>query len=254
MVRVVLGVILAVTVGLLGHGEARAQQTLKLVTGNQYQPYTDEALPYGGLGTMIVKAVFENMRQPTEIIFADWDEGYKGTLEGRYAATFPYILTTERDAEMLFSDPLFVVRPTVFTRANSLSVVAKVEDLKGKVMCRPASWAVDRYLRDWVDGGHIQVADLPSVPDCFRALNAGTVDFISVDRLLGAITASAINPTPGWIRQGQLVKQGNPNFLIMAKSNPNAPAILEAFNRSMGQLTQRGVMGQLVQRFFELAK
>ena len=175
-------------------------------------------------------------------------------LEGRYDATFPYILTTERDAEMLFSDPLFVVRPTVFTRASSLNVVAKVDDLKGMVLCRPDSWAVDRYLRDWVDGGHIQVADMASVPDCFRALNAGTVDFISVDRLLGAITASAINPTPGWIRQGQLVRQGNPNFLMMAKTNASAPAMLEAFNRSMGQLTQRGVMGQLVQRFFELAK
>lgn len=228
-------------------------EPLKLVTGNDYQPYSDEALPYGGLGTMIVKAVFENMQQPTEIIFDDWEAGYKGVLDGKYTATFPYIQTADREKDMLYSLPLFVVRPTVFSRADSLNVYGKVGDLEGLIMCRPANWAVDKYLADWVSAGKIKTADAASVPDCFRMLTAGQVDFVSVDRLLGAITAKVVNPTPGWIRQGQLVKLGNPNYLVVAKSNKNGPALIEAFNRSMGQLTERGVIGELVKRFFALS-
>lgn len=228
-------------------------QALKLVTGNDYQPYSDQDLPYGGLGTMIVKAVFENMQQPAEIIFDDWEKGYKGVLDGTYTATFPYIQTAEREKEMLYSLPLFVVRPTVFSRADSLNVYGKVGDLEGLTMCRPANWAIDKYLADWVEAGKIRIADAVSVPDCFKMLSAGQVDFVSVDRLLGAITAKVINPTPGWIRQGQLVKLGNPNYLIVAKSNKNGPALIEAFNRSMGQLTERGVIGELVKRFFALS-
>lgn len=250
--RILLPAVLAGLLGVCVGGSALQAEALKLVTGNDYQPYSDEALPYGGLGTMIVKAVFENLQQPTEITFADWDKGYQGVLDGTYTATFPYINTPEREQEMLYSLPLFVVRPTVFSRSDRLDVFGKVGDLKGMTLCQPETWAVDRYLADWVASGQIKVMKAAGVPDCFKALSAGQVDFVSVDRLLGAITAKVINPTPGWVRQGQLVPLGNPNYLIVAKSNKNGPALIEAFNRSMGQLTERGVIGELVKRFFAL--
>lgn len=242
-----------VVVGLtLLAAPGRADETLRLVTGNGYHPYTDAQLPYGGLGTMLVKAVFENMGRPTRIEFASWEDGYAGVLDGTYAATFPYIETEERQAEVLYSDPIFTVRPTVFTRANTLRVVSTVSDLRDLVMCKPADWAVDGYLSDWVDSGAIKMMEGTSVPDCFRRLDAGTVDFISVDRLLGTLTAQAVNEQAGWVRIGQLVKAGNSNHFIAARSNPRGPALIQAFNDSMAQLAQRGVKGQLVQRFFAL--
>lgn len=251
MHRIVTALCFVAGLAALAGSPAKAEP-LKLVTGNGYHPYTDAQLPYGGLATMLVKAVFENIGRPTRIEFTSWEDGYGGVLAGTYDATFPYIETEERKAEVLYSDAIFTVRPTVFTRANTLQVVSKVADLRDMVMCKPADWAVDGYLSDWVDSGDIETVDAASVPDCFRRLNAGTVDFVSVDRLLGTLTAQAVNDQAGWVRIGQLVKSGNPNYFVVSRANPDGPALIRAFNDSMAQLTQRGVKGQLVQRFFAL--
>ncbi|HBM14284.1 MAG TPA: amino acid ABC transporter substrate-binding protein, partial [Rhodospirillaceae bacterium] len=63
-------------------------QAIDVVTGNNYFPYSDERLPNGGLGTLLVTAIIEKMGVPVTVTFLPWDEGYQQTLSGRFVATF----------------------------------------------------------------------------------------------------------------------------------------------------------------------
>lgn len=88
---------------------------LALTSGNDYAPFADQDLPGGGLATRVVRAVFERLGEPIRIDWLPWKRGYALTLEGRYAATFPYIHSPEREALFHYSEPIFVGKSYLYT-------------------------------------------------------------------------------------------------------------------------------------------
>ncbi len=68
-----------------------AGQTVRLVTGDDYRPFTDQALPQGGMITEIVDHVFQKMGYQAEIEFHSWSRGYTLSEEGAFLGTFPYV-------------------------------------------------------------------------------------------------------------------------------------------------------------------
>ncbi|WP_420724161.1 substrate-binding periplasmic protein [Hwanghaeella sp. LZ110] len=226
---------------------------IDVVTGNNYFPYSDERLPDGGLGTLLVKAIIEKMGVPVTVAFLPWDEGYQQTLSGRYVATFPYIKTPEREADFLYSDELFTVRPYLFTNFERATGVTQASDMIGKTLCVPKGWEVDAYLSEYAKSGQMRVYNKTGVGGCFKLLSEGKVDAVSIDRFLGTIAARSINSAP-WFKARRLAIDASPNYLIVPKSMPGADRWIARFNEARQELRNDGTIANLTNSYFEAYK
>ena len=120
---------------------AESTPTIRLVTGDNYAPFSDQSLPEGGLATHLVRYLFEQMDQPVEIDITGWPAGYQAALDGAYAGTFPYIESEQRLEHYLFSDPLFTVSSFAYVDQSSTINASSPEDLAGLTLCLPEGFA-----------------------------------------------------------------------------------------------------------------
>ncbi|MEQ8829615.1 MAG: transporter substrate-binding domain-containing protein [Alphaproteobacteria bacterium] len=229
------------------HGPAKA---VELVTGNNYFPYADERIPGGGLATVLVKAIFEKMGHNATVSFAPWPDGFQATREGRFLATFPYIKTPEREAEFLYTDELFSVRPHIFMNFTNAPGLTQPSDLAGKILCVPVGWGIDEYLKDVTASGQVRVYDQTTVVGCFQLLAQGKVDAISIDRRLGTAAARAVQEG-AWFKVRRLTIDSSPNYMIIPKSLPGAQEWIKRFNAAKDSLRMDGTVARLIQTYYE---
>jgi polar amino acid transport system substrate-binding protein len=69
---------------------------LRLVTGDDYAPFTGQDLPGGGMLTQVVEAALQEQGQVYSLHWRPWNRGYLRTLQGEFDATFLYIRTAQR--------------------------------------------------------------------------------------------------------------------------------------------------------------
>jgi len=239
-------VVLAVTLFTF----AAQAQTISLVTGNNYYPYSDERLTGGGLATIIVTTVIEEMGATPEITYTGWEEGYTAAQAGQYVGTFPYIYSEERHGLFHYSDPIFAVRPYVFVSANQSDGIRRLEHLAGKKMCVPNGWGIDGYLRDMVDSGDITMLTGTNVVGCFQALRDAQVDAISMDRRLGTAAARVVEETT-WFRAERMTDNSNSHYVIVSRNVPNAREWLDQFNETLRRLQGLGTITELTAEYYE---
>ncbi len=67
-------------------------ETLKLVTGNDFSPFTDEKLKNGGMYTSVIKTILNRLKIHYEIEFYPWARGYELVKKEKFDATFPCVL------------------------------------------------------------------------------------------------------------------------------------------------------------------
>lgn len=236
---------------LLGAAADRAAaQELPIVTGNNYFPYTDERLPEGGLATLIVRTVFQRVGLDIRIDYKTWEEGYRATLNGDYAATYPYVKNAERAEKFFYSKKLFGVRPLLFVSFQNALYINEVEDVIGKTLCVPKGWAIDPYLLKAVSNAKARIFNGTTVLGCFQLLHRGDVDAISVDRRLGMAAARAVDES-AWYKQKRFAVRSISNYLMVPKSMAGAEVIVGRFNQALEELQSEGVIEQITEAYFE---
>lgn len=240
---------LIAAVALLPAAQAADSNVVKLVTGNDYHPYTDKRLPEGGLATQIVKATFEAMGFETEIEFLDWQEGYDKAKEGYYLATFPYVVKPERKRDFAYTTELFLVRPYIFWNVERKFRVIEFSDLYGKSLCVPKGWAVDLYLQPFVGSGDIKTISAPTMRACFERLKDGSADLASVDRRLGVAMAKSIEDSR-WVKSRRFVKDAFSNHLLFTRAHPQADRWAKEFDRTFNRLRDDGTIYELIKAYY----
>ena len=100
--------LLPLTISLLLSGLASAAP-VQLVTGDDYAPFTDRELPQGGMLTELVQQALLQAGHQPKLSWLPWKRGYQATLRGQFDVTFPYLKTAEREADYLFSAPLYEI-------------------------------------------------------------------------------------------------------------------------------------------------
>lgn len=235
---------------LLSCAGAAQAQTIKFVTGNNYFPFSHQRMDGGGLATVYVRAVVEAMGITPEFEFMGWKEGYQAALVGQYVGTFPYIYSEERNDQFHYSDPIFSVRPYIFTTARKYGGVGALKSLNGATLCVPKGWAVDGDLQELLDEGKIKVLAGNSVVGCFKALRDGHVNAISIDRRLGTIAARTVDKLYWYIAE-RMSDESNPHYLIVSRRVPNGRAWLDRFNETLNRLQTEGVMYEITSRYYE---
>ena len=162
------GALLSLAVSLGAHAA-----DVRLVTGDDYAPLTDRALPRGGMLSAVALAALERSGLASSLAWQPWDRGYLMTLRGEYDATFPYIRAEQREHDFLYSAPLYVSEQHLFSRATDSVEVNDLAGVSGRRLCHPLGWQLPAGVQTLVDRGVLVRHSPPSLSECALLLLLG---------------------------------------------------------------------------------
>lgn len=221
--------------------------TIRLVTGNNYAPYTDENLPEGGFATDVVRRVLQSMGHEVVVDFGTWSRAKELTARAEYYATFPWTYTEERAKDFAFSMPFVVQKQFALFDKNRVPAARDIQGLKGLVLCSPFIVALPHTLVPFLDSGEMHIERPDNEVLCLKMIQRGRADFYVTSRDLGAalienagIPASEFT----WSSFPVIIQKSG---LMAAKDNQAAVDLLPEFDKALKAFKASG-------EYVELAK
>lgn len=218
----------------------RAADRLALVTGEDYLPFADSRLPGGGVATILVQHVLQLAGVASTVDFLPWRRGYEETLRGRYDGTFPYIRTTERERDFLYSDSLINVRQVVFMARDRTPAYRGLEGLHGQRICIALGYAAPPEIQRLIDLSLMERQTPASAAMCPGMVEAGRADFFIMDERIGeALVAKA------GLQRAIAPVTGPPFgvsdiYFIVPRNRPDAAGLIARFNQALRQMQAGG--------------
>lgn len=231
---------------------SKGEAPVRLVTGNDYRPYSDVQLEGGGLVTVLVRQAFASAGLATSPVeFQPWSRGVLETKETHFDATFPYAETPERQQEFVFSDAILDVEEAFFAREDFPGNILIPASLGQKRICRPTGYNTE-LLKELATQATFVIETPQTLAQCLSMLKLGRVDLVFINRLVGSYTIHSMPELLGFEYKvlsmpDRLSKVGL--HLMVAKNNPRAQTILEAFNRGLATLRSNGRLEQIVSEY-----
>ena len=220
---------------------------LTLVTGNDYPPFTDKALPKGGMTTEIITTVFANLGYRTEVSYRPWKRGRDETKNAKFVATFPYIHTDEREKDFLFSEPLHTLRTRIFV--SNQSSINNIEDLDSKRICIPLGFGVTQTINEFLGKNIIREKGNPvDLAGCLKMIQSGRKDFFVLNETNGWITIQNTYNSRNDFRVLDAIVEEETEHLLISKSYPDGSSILNRFNSGLTELRESKVYDEIRNR------
>ncbi len=247
MRRILLTVLCALTLG--GTARAEPPAALTLVTGDDFTPFSDQGMVGGGLATEIVTKAFARAGLQVRVVREPWSQGYARALSAEVDGTFPYYPTPEREAEMLYSEPIFVTAQKVFWNQRHARPIHDLDDLSGASLCLPMGYAPPPDIIDLIRDGLIRRVQPDDMTDCFRLLRDGGVDYVVTSVHQANERMSAVNIALSDTGISNFTLDRSTLHLIVSRSLPQGPAILRAFNSALAEMMADGTYETIVGHF-----
>lgn len=180
----------------------RDDADIRLLTGSNYAPFTQDDWIGGGMFTELVNAAFESAPSPLPFSITwenDWSQHLFPLLDEKsFDMGFPWIRPdceadrkNERCANFHFSEPVFEMKQLLYVAADSEMTFNADADILGRSLCRPKGYFthdLDEGGRNWVAEGKITLVRPDTPAECFDLLTDGKVDYVSANEFLGATT------------------------------------------------------------------
>jgi PAS domain S-box-containing protein len=143
--------------------------------------YSEGTVP-AGLAVDMVRALASHMSRPVEIRTMDWKQAQSLVAEGKADALIQINATPERKEIYDFSDPFLESHFAIFVRADRTGV-SGISSLRGLRVGVESGGLPEQLLGK---DTQIPLTVIPSFPEGFRMLDAGTIDAVVVDYRVGA--------------------------------------------------------------------
>jgi polar amino acid transport system substrate-binding protein len=230
--------------------EKPSLRKIKLVTGNDYAPFTDEKLPHGGMFTEIVKMTFEAMGYETHIDFWNWAYGYKATKEGIFVATFPYLDNQKRRKSFHYSQTLYELLIFPFVKSDSSLHYETLQDIKDLTLCSPEGYYT-HDIQQLIDNKSIKLLRPKELETCFNMLKSGKVDVVPVNELTGLsmISKMGLNNEIKMLDENEISIETL--HVIFSKFDYKSRILLHKFNRSISNLKETGILQEKIRKHLE---
>jgi polar amino acid transport system substrate-binding protein len=212
---------------------AQANKVAALTTGDGYPPYVDWKTSTGGVATEVVRNVVSRMGYDPKFTSLPWARGYKLTLKGDYLATYPYIRTSARELEVAFSEPLFGIASHIFVRHGSPIRFDGLSDLEGYSTCNYVGSALPASVQALISNGLVRVNEVSSLSTCFKLLELGRVDFVTVNSLAGSAIACEHSESGHQFMISDKPAEVLDLHLVVGLANPDAKGFLDNFNSEL---------------------
>jgi polar amino acid transport system substrate-binding protein len=241
---------------------------IEFLTADGSPPFTDRSLPNGGMITQIVGTAMDLVKEQSQGGFAyniswvnDWAAHLNPLLITRaFDAGFPWLkpdctkpAELSQDAKyrcqkFFFSDPLYEVFAVLFVKSNSPITFAKDDEVIGKTLCQPvgsSTYDLDKGGRNWVKENKVILLRPQSVEECFRLLDAGSVNIVVAPDLTGKAVTAALGLADK-VKQLQRPVGIGTLHVIVPKTHPHASTVLYYINTSIGKLRESGEYDKIV--------
>ena len=237
--------LLPLAAGLLFGGLASAAP-IRLVTGDEYAPFTGRHLPEGGMLTELVQRVLLQAGHQPELTWLPWKRGYQAALKGQFDATYPYLPTPERQADYLFSATLYETTQRLFSRADDALEPDDAQRLAGKRMCLPLGWQPPPRFARLLEAGQLQLHEPQDLTACARLIELGRDDFFIADSLLGerAIRQSGLEEKT--FSESKGVVGSNTLHFLVPRTRVGAQQLIDEFNSSLHRLQESGEYRRII--------
>ncbi len=241
--------------------------SLLLVTASDYEPYTDEKLPQGGLVTDLLSTAFKKRNKEhggpkVNISWVnDWSAHLPLAIANKFDGVFPWYRPDCEASELVgdakyrcgnfkFSQPVFQVLILLFVKSDSDLKFESDSEIIGKTLCRPKgyfSFDFDQKGRNWLADGKVKLARPVTVAECFEMLDKGEVDAVSMNEITGK---DAINDLK---LGGKVVVLKRPMSVVglhvlTSKTNPQGDKLIEHVNKAVASLRESGEYDALVEK------
>ena len=243
---------------------------VEFLTADGYSPYTGRSLEGGGMLTQVISAAMGLIKDEAKGRFDygiswvnDWAAHLNPLLLTRaFDVGFPWARpdcesggaldqsSQFRCQRFFFSDPLYEVITSLFVRNNSPIKTLRSEEIAGTSLCRPAGYPtheLDQGGRNWAKDGKITLIRPPTIDECFRLLDNGTVDGVVEAELVGRATMTAL----GIANKVRVIDQPvalTTLHVLISKSHPHARTVLYYMNSSLAKLRDSGEYDRIIER------
>ncbi|WP_415753844.1 substrate-binding periplasmic protein [Pseudomonas leptonychotis] len=224
---------------------------LRLVTGDDYAPFTGRALPAGGMLTQVVHAVLAESKIDSTLDWQPWNRGYLKTLRGEYDATFPYVPTPQREQEYLYSAPLLVVEQHIFSRVDDPVERVDAQAMQGRRVCSPLGWQPTKVIQDLLDQGVLSRHSPIGIKECARLVSMGRDDFFVADRRIGETALQLIGIAEDEVFRSTERVSSSSLHLIVPRNHPHGPLIIDSFDAGLASLRASGEYQQVLAGYIE---
>ncbi|WP_405119666.1 substrate-binding periplasmic protein [Pseudomonas leptonychotis] len=224
---------------------------LRLVTADDYAPFTGRALPAGGMLTQVVHAALAQVNIDSTLDWQPWNRGYLKTLRGEYDATFPYVHTFQREQEYFYSAPLLVVEQHIFSRADDPIERVDAQIMQGRSVCSPLGWQPPSVIQDLLDQGVLRRHSPIGIKECARLVLIGRDDFFVADRRLGDAALQLVGATPAQMRSSNSMISTSSLHLIVPLNHPRGASIIDSFDAGLASLRASGEYQQVLAGYIE---
>ena len=143
--------------------------------------YLDGTTP-AGLAVDMARALAEHMSRPVEIRAMDWKQAQSIVASGQADALIQINATEERKKIYDFSDPFLESHFAIFVRSDQMGI-SGVSSLHGLRVGVESGGLPQQLLGT---DAQIPLTVIPSFPEGFRRLSAGTIDAVVVDYRVGS--------------------------------------------------------------------
>lgn len=241
--------------------EIRDRQLL-LITGGNYAPFTDEALPNRGLYTNLVETAMLRAapEQAYKIQFVnDWSSHLDLLMPTlAFDATFPWSRPNCEEAETLaesdrnrcetynFSNPFYEVVDTFFAKDGSgFETSLSYAEFVGTTICRPEGWSTSHMDAVGLYEPAITILRLVDPDECFHAVMDGRADLVAIEAHLAVEAIGRLGYEHKIIENPNLAAIKSLNVMTH-KDNPDGEAILETLNQGLAIMQQSGEWRDIV--------
>ncbi|RED48070.1 substrate-binding periplasmic protein [Aestuariispira insulae] len=233
---------------LMGLGNAHAE-TIKLVTGDEYPPYTDKKLEGGGAAVVITEMALKESGMDSTLSWAPWSRAMKDVGAGKQDASFPWGKTPEREADFLFSRNVYSSDPSYGYVLAGSPTINSPDDMKGKTVCLPAGYGEFGHVGTLIASGDLKRRDPKDMAACFKLLERGQVDFVdsAIADAEGA-AAEALGDASKVARSEFQTSAAGLHFIV-ARSHANAQALVDAFDAGFDKLMAAGKIEEVLGRY-----
>jgi polar amino acid transport system substrate-binding protein len=241
---------------------------IRLLTADDYRPFTDRALPAGGMITDIINTALKSERTEAagpefEVSWVnDWSAHLNPLLVNRaFDMGFPWFQPNcERYDELdeparfrcdklHFSKPVFEILVLFFTRQDADFRFNTDDDVVGKRLCRPSGYFtfdLDDEGRNWVKEEKVTLLRPQSVDECFQMLDRNEVDAVVLNEFTGraAVAKAQMGDRVRVIEKPVSLLSLH---VVVAKTHPNAKAYLRHVNDALDRIRENGRYSQIVE-------
>jgi polar amino acid transport system substrate-binding protein len=240
---------------------------IRLLTGSDYAPFTDQEWLGGGMFTELVNAAFEEA--PSHLPFSitwenDWSKHLYPLLDDKtFDMGFPWARpnceedpTNERCSGFHFSEPVFDVLELLYVKADSDLAFFEDSDLHDKSICRPKGYFthdLEENGRLWLTNNLITLVQPDTPTNCFEMLEAGEVDFAAASEFLGPSVLAKMGKQDAFKSMERALSSSGLHVII-SKRHWRGTTNLYRFNAGLERLKSTPRYQEIVDRHWKVFK